>query len=167
MLNIIKEKWNKFSNSLASWGETIRENNNVIKKEGFLGKGRSDYNWYPSNYNRETGELYHSEDYKNLFLKLRFNGHIHDNSYFKVLKRFEEKYKQDKNLREKIARYLEITEENYTFPKKNSTNTKWKNPLNDIKGIGPLGIIPIVVDTELGKEYKKLEFELKEIFNKI
>ncbi len=32
MLNIIKEKWNKFSDSLASWGETIRENNNVIKK---------------------------------------------------------------------------------------------------------------------------------------
>jgi len=142
---------------MESWFETIKKNNRA-----FLNSFKKD-NWCPSNYNKETGKLYNSEEYKNIFLKLRFGGHIHDNSYFAILDRFEKKYQSDKNLIKKIYRYIELTNMNYRPIK----NGGWRNPLNDIKGIGPMGIIPCVVDTELGKEYKKLEFELKEIFNKI
>lgn len=141
---------------MESWFETIKKNNRA-----FLDSFKED-NWMPSNWEKIQKDS-HYEDYKNIFLKLRFGGHIHDNSYFTILDRFEKKYQSDKNLRKKIDRYIELTNMNYRPIK----NGGWRNPFNDIKGIGPMGIIPCVVDTELGKEYKRLEFELKEIFNKI
>lgn len=132
MLNCIKAKINKISDNFSSFYNVIKENNKIIKGEGFLGKGRDDYNWYPSNYNKKTGKLYHSEDHKNLFVKLGFNNHIHDNSYFEILKRFEKRYEKDRCLREKITKYIEITGKN---------NSK--------------------------REHETLEYELKNIFNKI
>ncbi len=155
--------------SLQNWINAIKETNRIHKKEGFLGKGRSDYNWYPSNYNKKTGELYQSEDYKDLFVKLRFGGYYNSTEDIKVIKRFEERYKSDENLRKKINRYLEITELNY----RPITKKTWDNPLGTFKMLGPtykgktLHIIPAFVKTELGIEYDKLEFELKQIFKNI
>lgn len=155
--------------SWQDWKQAIKENNEIIRKEGFLGKGRSDYNWYPSNYNRETGELRVPEDHKNLFVKLRFNGYYHSNEDIKILKRFENRYNSDKNLREKINRYLELTELNY----RPVTRKTWSNPFGTFKMLGPAykgkkyGFIPGFEKTKLGIEYDKLEFELKEEFNKI
>jgi len=155
--------------SWQDWKQAIKENNEIIRKEGFLGKGRSDYNWYPSNYNRETGELRVSENHKNLFVKLRFDGHYHSNEDIKVLKRFEERYKSDESLRKKINRYLELTELNYQPVTKKTLN----NPFGTFKMLGPTykgkkyGFIPAFEKTELGIEYDKLEFELKQEFNRI
>ena len=154
--------WKDFVNA-------IKETNEIHRKEGFLGKGRSDYDWYPSNYNKKTGELYVSEEHENLFVKLRFNGHYHSNEDIKVLKRFEERYKSDKNLRKKINRYIELTELNY----RPITKKTWDNPFGTFKMQGPTykgktyGFIPSFEKTELGIEYDKLEFELKQEFNKI
>lgn len=169
MLKSIKKHLNSFISGCESLGEAIRENNEVIRREGFLGKGRSDDNWYPSNYNRETGELRVSENHKNLFVKLRFDGHYHSTEDIKVLKRFEERYKFDESLRKKINRYLEITELNY----RKITKKTWDNPLGTFKMLGPtyngktMPIVPGFVKTELGIEYDKLEFELKQIFKSI
>lgn len=155
--------------SLQNWINAIKETNRIHKKEGFLGKGRSDDKWYPSNYNKKTGELYQSEDYKDLFVKLRFGGYYNSTEDIKVIKRFEERYKSDENLRKKINRYLEITELNY----RPITKKTWDNPLGTFKMLGPtyngktLHIIPAFVKTELGIEYDKLEFELKQIFKNI
>lgn len=146
--------------SWQDWIDAIKETNEIHKREGFLGKGRSDYSWYPSNYNRETGELYVSEDHKNLFVKLRFNGHYHSNEDFKVVKRFEQRYNSDEKLRNKINRYLELTELNY----RPVTRKTWDNPFGTFKRFG---IFPGFVKTELGIEYDKLELELKQEFNKI
>ena len=151
------------------WIDTIKETYKIHKREGFLGKGRSDRNWYPSNYDRKTRKLRVSEDHKNLFVKLKFNGHYHSNEDIKVLKRFEERYNSDKTLREKISRYLELTELNY----RPVTRKTWSNPFGTFKMIGPTyngkkcGFIPSFEKTELGIEYNKLEFELKQEFNKI
>lgn len=144
---------------MESWLDTIRQNNKV-----FINSFKKD-TWKPSNWENIQNNP-HCEDYKNIFLKLRYNGHIHDNSYFDVLKRFETRYRSDKELQKMIDRYLKLTEMNYRSMKKGG----WKNPFADIKFIGPWPFkiaSPCVVDTELGKEYKRLEFELKEIFNKI
>ena len=155
--------------SWKDWIEAIKENNEVIRREGFLGKGRSDYNWYPSNYNKETGELRVPENHKNLFVKLRFNNHYHSNEDIKVVKRFEQRYSQDKSLREKINHYLELIELNY----RPITKKTWDNPFGTFKMVGPTykgkkyGFIPSFEKTELGIEYDKLEFELKQEFNKI
>jgi hypothetical protein len=155
--------------SWQDWKQAIKENNEIIRREGFLGKGRSDYNWYPSNYNRETGELRVPEDHKNLFVKLRFNGHYHSNEDIKVVKRFEQRYNQDKSLREKISHYLELTELNY----RTVIRKTWSNPFGTFKMIGPkfnkktLGIILSFEKTELGKEYDRLEFDLRQEFSKI
>ena len=146
--------------SWQDWIDAIKETNEIHKREGFLGKGRSDYNWYPSNYNRETEELHVSEDHKNLFVKLRFNGHYHSNEDFKVVKRFEQRYNSDEKLRNKINRYLELTELNY----RPVTRKTWDNPFGTFKRFG---IFPGFVKTELGIEYDKLELELKQEFNKI
>jgi hypothetical protein len=151
------------------WINAIKETNEIHKREGFFGKGRRDYKWYPSNYNRKTGEPRIPENHKNLFVKLRFNGHYHSNEDIKILKRFEERYNSDKNLREKINRYLELTELNY----RPVTRKTWSNPFGTFKMLGPTykgkkyGFIPSFEKTELGIEYDKLEFELKQEFNKI
>ena len=139
---------------------------NVFKKNSSIKKIFTDWSndgWYPSNYENNP----HYEDYKNIFIKLRFDGHIHDNSYFEILDRFEKRYSQDKELRNKIDRYLEISNMNYRSIK----NGGWRNPLGGLYSCGPkilgLSLCCEYRDTELGKEYKRLEFELKDIFNKI
>ena len=145
---------------MESWLDTIKRNNKV-----FLNSFKED-DWRPSNWENIQNNP-HCEDYKNLFVKLRFDGHIHDNLYFDVLRRFEKKYTQDKELQNKINRYLEITKMNYTPVNKKN----WRNPLGGIYSCGPkifgISLCCEYRDTELGKEYKKLELELKEIFRNI
>ena len=154
--------------SLRDWIKAIKETNEIHRREGFFGKGRSDYNWYPSNW-KNIQDNPHCEDYKNLFVKLRFDGHYHSNHDFEIIRRFEERYNSDETLRNKINRYLELTELNYRPITKNT----WNNPFGTFKMIGPthngktLPIVPSFVKTELGIEYDKLEFELKQIFKNI
>ena len=111
------------------------------------------YNWVPTNfYDRGLGGDYSNEEYKNVFLKLRFNGHIHDNSYFVILDRYVKKYKDDKEFRKKVNLYIELTED------------LWKNKTKNIRfWFG----IPIVVETDFGKKYYELENQLISIFKTI
>lgn len=137
--------------SWQDWKTVIKETNEIHKNEGFLGKGRSDYNWYPSNYNKETGELNHSEEYKEVFLKLRYHGHIENWSlYSVVLKRFEQKYKSSKKLRKLIDDYIELQHMKY-----NKSFKKWNWKTFTFES------------NDLEKNFIKIENELINIFNQI
>lgn len=146
---------------MESWLETIKKNN-----KAFLDSFKED-SWRPSNW-ENIQRNHHYEDYKNLFLKLRYHGHIpSDANYFKTLDRYVEKYNSDKYFRKKVDRYLELTELNYRPMKKGG----WRNPFGELKAYGPklFGLNPFChyEETELGKEYNELEFELKELFSRI
>lgn len=141
--------------SWQDWKNVIKETNEIHKKEGFLGKGRSDYNWYPSNYNKETGELNHSEEYKEVFLKLRYHGHIENwSSYSIILKRFEEMYKKDKNLQKLISEYI------------NLKNMKWNKSFKKFNW-KKLSTYFTCESNDLEKNFIKIENELINIFNRI
>lgn len=126
----------------------------VFKKNGNPFKNWNDDGWRPSNWENIQNDP-HCEDYKNVFLKLRFNGHIHDNSYFAILDRYVKKYKDDKEFRKKVNLYIELTED------------LWKKPTNDIKFMKSEYFIPKVERTEFGKKYYELENELIREFSKI
>jgi hypothetical protein len=150
-------------NANTPWKEVFKKNSNL--KKIFL--DWSNDSWRPSNYENVEKDP-HCEAYKNVFVKLRNEGgHIHDMSYFKALARFEKKYKSSKKLKQKIDRYLELTEMNYRSMK----NGGWKNPFGELKAYGSKlgGLNPFChyEDTELGKEYKQLEYELTQIFRNI
>ena len=136
--------------SWQDWKQAIKETNEIHKREGFLGKGRSDYNWYPSNW-ENVQKNPHYEEYKEVFLDLRFHGHINDwNSYQVILERFEQKYKKSKSLRELIDEYIHLKHMkwNKSFKKWN-----WKNFSFE--------------SNDLEKQFIKLENELIIIFNNI
>lgn len=136
--------------SLQDWKQAIKETNEIHKREGFLGKGRSDYNWYPSNWENIQKDPY-CEEYKEVFLNLRFHGHIDDwNSYKVILERFEKKYKNTKSLRELIDEYINLKhlKWNKSFKKWN-----WKNFSFE--------------SNNLEKQFIKIENELINIFNQI
>jgi len=136
--------------SWQDWKQAIKETNEIHKREGFLGKGRSDYNWYPSNW-ENVQKNPHCEEYKEVFLDLKFHGHINDwNSYKVVLERFEQKYKNSKSLRELIDEYIHLKHMkwNKSFKKWN-----WKNFSFE--------------SNDLEKQFIKLENELIIIFNNI
>jgi hypothetical protein len=147
---------------MESWLDTIKRNNKV-----FLDSFKAD-KWKPSNW-ENIQDNPHCEDYKKVFLDIRYNGHIpHDTkNYFATLERYDKKYKSDKLLKDKVDKYLEMTELNYRSMKKGG----WRNPFGELKAYGPklFGLNPFChyEETELGKEYKKLEFELKELFSRI
>ena len=131
----------------TSWSEVFKKNGNPFKNW-------NDDGWRPSNWENIQNDP-HCEDYKNVFLKLRFNGHIHDNSYFAILDRYVKKYKDDKEFRKKVNLYIELTED------------LWKKPTNDIKFMKSEYFIPKVERTEFGKKYYELENELIREFSKI
>ena len=136
--------------SLQDWKQAIKETNEIHKREGFLGKGRSDYNWYPYNWENVQKDSY-CEEYKEVFLNLRFHGHIDDwNSYKVILERFEKKYKNTKSLRELIDEYINLKhlKWNKSFKKWN-----WKNFSFE--------------SNDLEKQFIKIENELINIFNQI
>ena len=136
--------------SWQDWKTVIKETNEIHKKEGFLGKGRSDYNWYPYNWENVQKDSY-CEEYKEVFLNLRFHGHIDDwNSYKVILERFEKKYKNTKSLRELIDEYINLKhlKWNKSFKKWN-----WKNFSFE--------------SNDLEKQFIKIENELINIFNQI
>ena len=136
--------------SWQDWKQAIKETNEIHKREGFFGKGRSDYNWYPSNW-ENVQKNPHCEEYKEVFLDLKFHGHINDwNSYKVVLERFEQKYKNSKSLRELIDEYIHLKHMkwNKSFKKWN-----WKNFSFE--------------SNDLEKQFIKLENELIIIFNNI
>ena len=126
----------------------------VFKKNGNPFKNWNDDGWRPSNWENIQNDP-HCEDYKNVFLKLRFNGHIHDNSYFAILDRYVKKYKDDKEFRKKVNLYIELTED------------LWKKPTNDIKFRKSECFIPKVERTDFGKKYYELENQLISIFKTI
>jgi len=137
--------------SLQDWKQAIKETNEIHKREGFLGKGRSDYNWYPSNYNIKTGKLYQSEEYKEVFLQLRFHGHIDDwDSYKVILERFEKKYKNSKSLRKLIDEYI-----NLKHMKWNKSFKKWSWKTFSYES------------NDLEKQFIEIENELINILNNI
>lgn len=136
--------------SLQDWKQAIKETNEIHKREGFLGKGRSDYNWYPYNWENVQKDSY-CEEYKEVFLNLRFHGHIDDwNSYKVILERFEKKYKNTKSLRKLIDEYINLKhlKWNKSFKKWN-----WKNFSFE--------------SNDLEKQFIKIENELINIFNQI
>ena len=136
--------------SLQDWKQAIKETNEIHKREGFLGKGRSDYNWYPYNWENVQKDSY-CEEYKEVFLNLRFHSHIDDwNSYKVILERFEKKYKNTKSLRELIDEYINLKhlKWNKSFKKWN-----WKNFSFE--------------SNDLEKQFIKIENELINIFNQI
>ena len=108
--------------------------------------------WKPSNWKGPSPANYKDEEYKNVFLKLRFHGHIPGQHYFVILDRYVTKYKSDKDFRKKVDEYIEMT------------NGLWKHPTNDIKFDH---FMPKVERTEYGKKYYKLENELIIEFSKI
>ena len=112
-------------------------------------------NWHPSNWKGPSPENYKNEEYKNVFLKLRFHGHIPGQYYFQILDRYISKYNSDKDFRKKVDLYIEMTE------------GLWKNPTNDIKLKKSEYFIPKVERTEYGKKYYALEDELIREFSKI
>ena len=126
----------------------------VFKKNGNPFKNWNDDGWHPSNWKNVQNDP-HCEEYKNVFLKLRFNGHIHDNSYFVILDRYVKKYKDDKEFRKKVNLYIELTED------------LWKKPTNDIKFMKSEYFIPKVERTDFGKKYYELENQLISIFKTI
>ncbi len=141
--------------SWQDWKNTIKETNQIHKNEGFLGKGRIDYNWHPSNYNKETGELNYSEEYKEVFLKLRYHGHIDDyKSYLKVLNRFELRYDKDNDLRRLIAEYISLK------------NMKWNKSFKKFNW-KKLSTYFTCESNDLEKKFIRIENELINIFNRI
>lgn len=136
--------------SLQDWKQAIKETNEIHKREGFLGKGRSDDNWYPSNWENVQKDP-HCEEYKEVFLNLRFHGHIDDwNSYKVILERFEKKYKNSKSLRELIDEYIHLK-----HMKWNKSFKKWSWKTFSYES------------NDLEKKFIKIENELINIFNNI
>lgn len=127
----------------------------VLKKNGNPFKNWDDDGWRPPNWKGPSPKNYKDEEYKNVFLKLRFNGHIHDNSYFTILDRYVKKYKDDKEFRKKVNLYIELTED------------LWKKPTNNIKFMKSEYFIPKVERTDFGKRYYELENQLISIFKTI
>ena len=111
--------------------------------------------WKPSNWKGPSPENYKDEEYKNVFLKLRFHNHIPGQHYFAILDRYVTKYKSDKDFRKKVDEYIEMTK------------GLWKHPTNDIKFKKSEYFIPKVERTEFGKKYYELENELIKEFSKI
>ena len=130
------------------WKEVFKKNSSL--KKIFLDWG--DDNWRPSNWKGPSPENYKDEEYKNVFLKLRFHGNIPGQHYFAILDRYITKYKSDKDFRKKVDEYIEMT------------NGLWKHPTNDIKFDH---FMPKVERTEYGQKYYKLENELITEFSKI
>ena len=136
--------------SLQDWKQAIKETNEIHKREGFLGKGRSDYNWYPSNWENVQKDP-HCEEYKEVFLNLRFHGHIDDwDSYKVILERFEKKYKKTKSLRNLIDEYIHLK-----HMKWNKSFKKWSWKTFSYES------------NDLEKQFIKIENELINIFNNI
>lgn len=136
--------------SLQDWKQAIKETNEIHKREGFLCKGRSDYNWYPSNWENVQKDSY-CEEYKEVFLNLRFHGHIDDwNSYKVILERFEKKYKNTKSLRELIDEYIHLKHLKWNKSFKIWNWKKFSFESNDLE-----------------KQFIKIENELINIFNRI
>jgi len=119
-------------------------------------------NWRPSNWKGPSPENYKNEEYKNVFLKLRFHGHIPGQHYFAILERYVKKYKSDKEFRKKVDEYIEMTEGLW---KNKTNNIRFENPFTGKmnKWFG----VPTVVKTEFGKKYYELENELIREFSKI
>ena len=126
----------------------------VFKKNGNPFKNWNDDGWRPSNWKNVQNDP-HCEEYKNVFLKLRFNDHIPGQHYFAILDRYITKYKSDKDFRKKVNLYIELTED------------LWKKPTNDIKFMKSECFIPKVERTEFGKKYYELENQLISIFKTI
>ena len=113
-----------------------------------------DYHWVPQKfYDRGPGGDYSDEEYKNVFLNLRYHGHIEDyESYLQVLKRYEYKYDNDKELRALVAEYINLKNLKY---KKSFKKVTWKH------------CIPMIESNDLEKNFLKIENYLIHIFNKI
>jgi len=136
--------------SLQDWKQAIKETNEIHKREGFLGKGRSDDNWYPSNWANIQKDP-HCEEYKEVFLNLRFHGHIDDwNSYKVILERFEKKYKNTKSLRKLIDEYIHLKNMKW-----NKSFKKWSWKTFSYES------------NDLEKQFIEIENELINIFNNI
>jgi hypothetical protein len=130
------------------WKEVFKKNSSL--KKIFL--DWCDDNWHSSNWKGPSPENYKDEEYKNVFLKLRFHGHITGQHYFAILDRYITKYKSDKDFRKKVDECIEMT------------NDLWKHPTNDIKFDH---FMAKVKRTEYGQKYYKLENELITEFSKI
>ena len=113
-----------------------------------------DYHWVPQKfYDRGPGGDYSDEEYKNVFVKLRYHGHIDDyESYLKVLKRYEYKYDNDKELRALVAEYINLKNLKYT---KSFKKVTWKY------------CIPMIESNDLEKKFLKIENQLIHIFKTI
>lgn len=112
------------------------------------------YNWVPTHfYDRGPGGDYSCEEYKNVFLQLRYHGHIDDyESYLEVLNRFELRYDKDKDLRQLIDEYI------------NLKNMKWNK---SFKKVTWKYSIPIIQSNDFEKKFLKIENKLIHIFKTI
>ena len=114
------------------------------------------YNWVPTHfYDRGPGGDYFDEEYKNVFLQLRYHGHIDDyESYLEVLNRFELRYDKDKDLRQLIAEYI------------NLKNMKWNKSFKKFNW-KKLSTYFTCESNDIEKNFIKIENELINIFNRI
>ena len=86
-------------------------------------------------------------------MNLRYHGHIEDyESYLQVLKRYEYKYDNDKELRALVVEYINLKNLKY---KKSLKKVTWKH------------CIPMIESNDLEKKFLKIENYLIHIFNKI
>lgn len=113
--------------------------------------------WKPSNFKGPDASNYKNEEFKNVFVKLRYHGHVPINNevYHSVLNRYVSKYTSDNDFRKLVDKYISMTED------------LWKEPTNKITFKKSNWFVPIPERTEFGKQYYKLENELISEFSKI
>lgn len=114
------------------------------------------HHWVPTNfYEQGPGGDYSNEEYKNVFVNLRYHGHIDDyETYLPVLERFEHKYRNDRNLQKLIDEYI------------NLKNMKWNKPFKKFNWKN-LSTYFTCESNDLEKNFIKIENELINIFKHI
>jgi len=127
--------------------------NGSSEVQEFNGKS---HHWVSSNfYEQGPGGDYSNEEYKNVFVNLRYHGHIDDSeTYIPVLERFEHKYRNDINLQKLIDEYI------------NLKNMKWNKPFKKFNWKN-LSTYFTCESNDLEKNFIKIENELINIFKHI
>ena len=114
------------------------------------------HHWVPEKfYDKGPGGDYSDEEYKNVFVNIKYHGHITDyEAYIKDLDRYVNKYNNDKYLRYLVSEYIILS------------NKRWDDPFNVFCWFKPSTWFTCEPN-ELNKRFKFIEYELINIFNNL